>query len=120
MKYTLSLKKNRDFRYIIKRGKFARGRYLNVYYIERKNKKSREEESANYLGICVSKKNGNSVCRNKLKRWVREAYKYEESSLKKNSNIVVLYKKNVTVDMLDYNKVNEDIKKCFEELKLYE
>lgn len=74
----------------------------------------------NYFGICVSKKNGNSVNRNKLKRWVREIYKNEEKSLKRNYNIVILFKKSCSFENVDYNKLSEDIKKCFMELKLYE
>ena len=53
--------------------------------------KKNSVEDENNLGICVSKKHGNSVVRNKLKRWVREAYYSLENSLDKNYNIVILY-----------------------------
>ncbi|MNI54939.1 hypothetical protein D3C73_1098610 [compost metagenome] len=55
-----------------------------------------------------------------MKRWVREVYKDEEPLIKKGYNIVVLYKKGVTLNVLDYYKVKEDIKKAFKGLDLYE
>ena len=35
-------------------------------------------------------------------------------------NIVILFKKTCSVENVNYNKLSEDIKKCFEELNLYE
>ena len=98
MRATLKIKKNNVFRYILKKG------ISNI----------------NYLGICVSKKNGNSVNRNKLKRWVREAYKLEEIKLKKNFCIIILLKKNTTVQSANFSVIREDMQKCFTELELYE
>ena len=74
----------------------------------------------NFLGICISKKNGNSVQRNKMKRWIREIYKQEEPNLKKGYNIVVLYKKSTTIDKINYFILEKEVKNCLEELGLYE
>ena len=45
--------------------------------------------------------------------------KNEEENIKKGINIVVLFKKNCIIENVDYNSINDDIKKCFKELGLY-
>lgn len=119
MRSTLIIKKNNVFRYILKKGRYAKGKYIVVHVSDKKIVKNNMID-INYFGVCVSKKNGNSVNRNKLKRWVREIYKKEEENLKRNYNIVILFKKNCSFENVDYNKLFEDIKKCFMELNLYE
>ena len=119
MKSTLKIKKNNVFRYILKKGRYAKGNYIVVHVSDKKVIKSQQKDT-NYLGICVSKKNGNSVNRNKLKRWVREVYKNEENKLKKGYNIVFLYKKTTVIDNLNYNLIKEDIVKSLKELEIYE
>lgn len=119
MKSTLKIKKNNVFRYILKKGRYAKGNYIVVHVSDKKLIKNQLDDT-NYLGICVSKKNGNSVNRNKLKRWVREVYKNEENKLKKHYSIVILFKKTCSFENVNYNKIVEDIRKCFKELDLYE
>ena len=82
MKYTLRIKKNKVFKYIFKKGEYAKGKYVVVHSC--KTKMADEvEDSMNFFAVCVSKKNGNSVQRNRLKRIAREVYKQEEKFLKK-------------------------------------
>ena len=119
MKSTFIIKENNIFRYILKKGRYAKGKFL-VVHIYNKNIVKEQPDNTNFLGICVSKKNGNSVERNKFKRWVREIYKNEEENIKKNLNIVILLKKTSNIENLDYNKIFEDIIKCFRELEMYE
>ena len=119
MKSTFIIKENNIFRYILKKGRYAKGNFL-VVHIYNKNIVKEQPDNTNFLGICVSKKNGNSVERNKFKRWVREIYKNEEENIKKNLNIVILLKKTSNIENLDYNKIFEDIIKCFRELEMYE
>ena len=117
MKYTLKIKSNKDFKYIFKRGKFIKGKYINVYYM---NNRNISDKNVNFLGICVSRKNGNSVGRNKLKRWSREVYKEQEKYIKKNISLIILYKKEVKVDELSYNLIESDLIYCMKGLNLYE
>lgn len=113
MKYTESIKNKGTFRYLIKKGELYKGKYITMYYVSSKRK-------LNLFGVCVSKNNGIAVNRNKLKRWVREVYKIEEDFVKRNITLVIMYKKSVTIDMIDYYKVKEDVLKGFKELNLYE
>jgi len=113
VKYTISIKKKGTFKYLINKGRFSREKYLVVYLI-------RNSKPSNVLGICVSKKNGISVHRNKMKRWIREIYKTEESKLKKGLTIVVMYRKETKIEDIDYYKLKDNIIKSFTKLDIYE
>ena len=65
MKYSESLKKNRDFQLVYKQGTSFANRFLVMYV--KKNQLGR-----NRIGISVSKKVGNSVVRHHLARLIRE------------------------------------------------
>ncbi|MEG2348840.1 MAG: ribonuclease P protein component [Clostridia bacterium] len=114
MKDTFRIKKNKTFRYILKKGNFIRGKYVNIYITNSNNNK------INNFGICVSKKNGNSVQRNKLKRWAREVYKNNEKNIKKGYNLVFLYKKETTTNILNYNLLNSEVIRILKVMKIYE
>lgn len=119
MKYTLRIKNNKVFKYIFKKGDYSRGKYVVVHSC--KTKFGNElENSMNFFAVCVSKKNGNSVQRNKLKRFAREVYKQEEKKLKKGYNYIIMFKKDTLGKEVDFQIIKEDIIFCFEELDLYE
>ncbi len=83
MKFTDSLKKNRDFQIVYKQGKSYANRYFIMYVLE-------NDQSCNRLGISVSKKVGNSVVRHHIKRLVRESYRLHEDMFNSGLNIVVI------------------------------
>ncbi len=119
MKYTLRIKEDRAFKYIFRRGNYYKGNYVIVHNCETKNS-SQEPEGNNFFAVCVSKKNGNSVQRNRLKRFAREVYKIEEEKLKHGQNIVVMYKKDTIGKEINFFIIRDDIINCFKELNLYE
>ena len=112
MKYTNSLKGSENFKRVLKQGKFASSKNIAIY-IKKNNLDN------NYLGICVSKKHGNSVKRNKLKRWVREIYHSLEIELNKGYNIIILYKKNIDTNNICYFEIKEEINDLFSKLGLF-
>jgi len=83
MLYSESLKKNRDFQKVYKRGKSVANKYLIMYQIANNSERNR-------IGISVSKKVGNSVVRHRLTRLVREGYRLNEESFKRGLDIVVI------------------------------
>lgn len=83
MKYSESLKKNKDFQYIYRKGKSYANKYLVMYVLE-------NGTSQNRLGISVSKKVGNSVVRHHLTRLVRESYRLNEEQFKPGYDLVVI------------------------------
>ncbi len=113
MRYTKSLKGSVNFKRVLKQGKYVSGKNVAIYV--RKNDLNGGE---NLLGICVSKKHGNSVIRNKLKRWVREAYYSLENILDKNYNVVILYRKGIDVKELDYFVIKGEIISLFTKIDM--
>lgn len=113
MRKTKSLKKNIDFKRTLMQGKYVSGKIIAVYV------KNIKEKNINFFGICVSKKHGNSVVRNKLKRWAREAYKENEKSVKQGYNIVVLYKKDIDISNINYWAVKDEINNLFSKLDIF-
>jgi ribonuclease P protein component len=113
MRYTKSLKGSVNFKRVLRQGSYVSGRRLAIYI-----KKNNDIEGENRLGICVSKKHGNSVVRNKLKRWEREAYHLFEKDILKQYNIVILYRKGIEIDKLSFNAVKDEIKDLFIKNKL--
>ena len=83
MKYSESLKKNKDFQQVYRHGTSKANRYLVMYVLDNQYMKNR-------LGISVSKKVGNSVVRHRLTRLVRESYRLNEELFRRNLDIVVI------------------------------
>ena len=83
MKYSESLKKNRDFQNVYKKGKSYANRYRVMYVLT-------NETDRNRLGISVSKKVGNSVIRHHVTRLIRESYRLHEDMFNSGLDIVVI------------------------------
>ena len=83
MKYSESLKKNRDFQKVYKEGKSFANKYLVMYILKNHSEQNR-------LGISVSKKVGNSIIRHRLTRLIRESYRLQEDRFCRGLDIVVI------------------------------
>ena len=78
-----SLKKNRDFQNVYKKGRSYANRLLVMYVLE-------NQTDCNRIGISVSKKVGNSVIRHHLTRLIRESYRLHEDMFNNGLDIVVI------------------------------
>lgn len=78
-----SLKKNNDFKKVYGSGCSCANRQMIGFFLANRSAKNR-------IGISVSKKVGNSVVRHKLKRLVKEAYRLNQSKIKKGYDIVIV------------------------------
>ena len=96
MKFSDSLKKNRDFQNVYKKGKSYANRYFVMYVLKNETDKNR-------LGISVSKKVGNSVIRHHLTRLVRESYRLHEDMFNSGLDIVVIARS--TAKDISYHEV---------------
>lgn len=83
MNFSESLKKNRDFQTVYRKGKSYANRYLVMYVLENQTERNR-------LGISVSKKVGNSVIRHHVTRLLRESYRLHEDMFNSGLDIVVI------------------------------
>ena len=96
MKYSESLKKNRDFQNVYKKGKSYANRYLVMYVLK-------DDTERNRLGISVSKKVGNSVIRHHVTRLIRESYRLQEDMFNSGLDIVVIARN--TAKDISYHEV---------------
>ena len=102
MKNSKVLKKNYEINKVIKFGNFYGGQYLSVYILPNK-------ENINYLCVTVTKKTGNSVVRNKIKRKLRENYRLIEENILFGYNIVIMWKKTAEAENASFKNIKKDL-----------
>lgn len=83
MKFSESLKKNRQFQFVYKNGRSRANKYLVMYIKE-------NGLGMNRIGISVSKKVGNSVVRHRVTRLVRESYRLHENVFNSGLDMVIV------------------------------
>ena len=83
MKITVSLKGNRAFRRMYSKGKSLAAGTVVVYC-------RRNGSRGNRLGLTVGTKVGKAVCRNKVRRRLREIYRLNEEKLRGGWDIVIV------------------------------
>ena len=83
MRHTVSLRLNRDFRSLYNRGKNAAGPCMALYC-------RRNRAGVNRLGLTVSKKLGNAVARNRIRRRLKEAYRLHEQGFLPGYDLVIV------------------------------
>ena len=83
MKFSDSLKKNKDFQNVYNNGVSFANRYLVMYVLKNNTENNR-------IGISVSKKVGYSVIRHHITRLVRESFRLHEDMFDSGLDIVVI------------------------------
>ena len=111
LKKTVMLKKNYEFKAVLTRGICYKGKYFNVFI-------NKNYKNVNMLGIAVSKKAGNSVKRNKIKRLIRENYKNFEENLNIGYNIIFLWKKQAIFEDFDFYSIKTECENLFRKAKI--
>ncbi len=100
MKFSVSMKKNHEFRRLYAKGKSVATPSVVVYC----RKTGRDY---NQLGLTVSTKVGNAVCRNKIRRRLREIYRLNEERLEKGYDLVVVAR--VKGRFVSYQTLEKDV-----------
>ncbi|MGI5978794.1 MAG: ribonuclease P protein component [Oscillospiraceae bacterium] len=83
MEFSEPMKNNYEFRRLYDKGKSAATPVLVVYC-------RKTQRDFNAIGFTVSKKIGNAVCRNRVRRKLREIYRLNEHRLRRGTDIVVV------------------------------
>lgn len=115
MKKTKMLKKNYEFKYVLSKGKYYSGKYIEAFII-----KQNKQENINFLGIAVSVKTAKAVKRNRIKRLIRENYNLLENSTKSGYSIVLLWKKKANSKEAKCELIQKDMKKIFDKAGILE
>lgn len=96
MKKQNVIKKYYEIKEIFNQRKFYKNEIYTVYYQENSEKYSR-------IAVFVTKRNGNAVIRNKIKRQVRMMVD-EFWDYKKELNLVIVINKNYRVENYNFNR----------------
>lgn len=106
-----SLKKNKEFKKVYENGKSYATRNLVIYCL------NYEKGKKNRYGLSVSKKIGNAVVRNRLKRRLREIIReFEKEKEFKGFDIIFIARQPVV--KLEYQRLKRDVKKLYKKMNL--
>jgi len=100
MKKTNIIKKNFDISKVLDSKKGYRNRYFNVYYNENNVGKYR-------FAVCVSKKIGNAVTRNKVKRQVKDVIDKSNLVFNSSTDYVIIIKKEI--NEIKYSEIKQKL-----------
>ncbi len=101
MKKEFRVKKNKEFQDAFKKGKSFANRQFVVYSLT----KSSQEHFR--IGLSVSKKLGNAVKRNQIKRYIRQVFHELDGELKNEFDYIIIARKPVAE--MDYHEVKKSL-----------
>jgi len=101
MKKRQRVKKNDDFQKVFKKGKSFANRQFVVYFL------SKEEQTEFRVGLSVSKKLGNAVKRNQIKRYIRHSILDLKDDLKTNMDYVIIARQPAAT--MDFHEVKQSL-----------
>lgn len=87
MKKSFRIKKNDDFQTVFKQGKSFANRQFVVYMYKN------EQQVPFRIGLSVSKKLGNAVVRNRVKRCIRQSFTELKEEIKPGWDFIVIARK---------------------------
>ena len=111
MKKRFRVKKEKDFNAIFKKGKSFANRKFVIYRLENNVQHFR-------VGLSVSKKLGNAVTRNQIKRRIRHILIEHKNQLVENVDFVVIARKGV--EILDYAEMEKNLLHVLKLSKIYQ
>lgn len=103
------LKNTKEFNQVYRRGKSIVNKHVVLYYV--KNQSAHKQ-----VGFSVSKKVGNAVTRNRVKRLMKEVYRLNEASLKNGYDFVFVAR--VRTKDASYKEVEKAMISCFRKSQL--
>ncbi|KAF1679258.1 ribonuclease P protein component [Bacillus mexicanus] len=110
MKKRNRLKKNEDFQKVFKHGVSVANRQFVLYTLDQ------PENDELRVGLSVSKKIGNAVMRNRVKRLIRQAFLEEKERLKEKDYIIIARK---PASQLTFEETKKSLQHLFRKSSLY-
>ncbi len=112
MKKAFRIKKNREFQEVFKKGASFANRQLVIYYLQR-------DKLEHYrVGLSVSKKIGNAVVRNQVKRYIRQAFLELDINIKMNYDIIIIARK--PTKEMDFHQIKKSVNHLLYKTELLE
>ena len=111
MKKSFRVKREKDFKAIFKDGTSFANRKFVVYQLENQQNHFR-------IGLSVSKKLGNAVTRNQIKRRIRHILQSVKGSLVEHVDFVVIARKGV--ETLEYAEMEKNLLHVLKLSKIYQ
>ncbi|MBP2623807.1 ribonuclease P protein component [Streptococcus oricebi] len=112
MKKSYRVKSEKDFNAIFKRGQNFANKKFVIYKLEK------GEQRHFRVGLSVSKKLGNAVVRNRIKRLIRHVLLAHKASLEQELDFVVIARKGV--ESLDYQGLEKNLLHVLKVAKIYQ
>ncbi|WP_258728469.1 ribonuclease P protein component [Bacillus atrophaeus] len=110
MKKRNRLKKNEDFQKVFKHGTSMANRQFVLYVLDQ------PEADEIRAGLSVSKKIGNAVVRNRVKRLIRQVLQDEKDKLKQKDYIIIARK---PASQLTFEETKKSLQHLFRKSSLY-
>ncbi|MBD8005578.1 ribonuclease P protein component [Bacillus norwichensis] len=101
MKKAFRIKENAEFQAVFKKGKSVANRQFVIYMLEK------EKQNHFRIGLSVSKKIGNAVMRNRIKRCIRQAFHELEEQISHNKDFVIIARKPAAE--MDYHSIKKSL-----------
>lgn len=101
MKKRQRVKKNDDFQKVFKKGKSFANRQFVIYFLEK------EGQTEFRVGLSVSKKLGNAVTRNQIKRYIRQSIHELKDEVKQNMDYVIIARQPAAT--MDFHEVKQSL-----------
>lgn len=84
MKKEFRIKANKEFQHVFQKGKSFANRQLVIYFLRK------PEQQHFRIGLSVGKRIGNAVVRNRIKRYLRQAFHELEKDVNEVYDIVII------------------------------
>nr|WP_027415074.1 ribonuclease P protein component [Aneurinibacillus terranovensis] len=105
------LRKNEDFQVVFKKGKSVANRQFVIYFLEK------DDQQAFRAGMSVSKKIGNAVTRNRIRRFIKEAVRLRADEIKPACDFIIITR--LPAVELDYAAFRDSLYHCMRKAKLF-
>jgi len=106
----ITIKKNFEFRRVLSRGKSVNGNNVAIYFFPNRLNQIR-------YGFAIGKKAGKAVCRNRIKRIIREATRLISMNFDTGIDIVIVWKNRISADKVDFHEIKKEIEYLYKKGK---